>query len=352
MYESIQNENLHGWHLSDGMVLLYTDDLGHYSEDYWPTVDPARLPGTTVVAGRPADAAGQRTTSTADWAGGTALPGTTLGAYGMELRAYGSSLHGLKSWFCLDDVIACVGSGITADAGQVETLVENRKLCDPHAALLVNGKAAPTEAGWSAQVDGVRWLHAEGTGGYVFPKPTTLRGLREERTATWREINLKYGTDTPVTRPYLTLWQDHGAAPSGAGYFWLQAPAASAARARQWAATPSVELVSDSTAVHAVRRRTDGLLAANFWTAGAAQELTADGPASVLVRADGRTVTVALSDPTQLRSSVVVNLARRGLTVVAADPGVSATSTGRGIRITADTANRHGATLNLTLKRS
>ena len=150
-YESIQNENLHAWHLSDGMVLLYTDDLGHYSEDYWPTVDPTRLPGTTVVAGRQADGAGQRTTSTADWAGGAALPGTTLGAYGMELRAYGSSLRGLKSWFCLDDVIVCVGSGVTADAGTVETVVENRKLRDPGAALLVNGTAVPPDAGWSAR---------------------------------------------------------------------------------------------------------------------------------------------------------------------------------------------------------
>ncbi|MFJ7414121.1 acetylxylan esterase [Streptomyces sp. NPDC098077] len=120
-YESIRHENLRGWHLSDGMVLLYTDDLGHYSEDYWPTVDPTRLPGTTVIAGRPVDAAGQRTTSTAGWAGGTALPDTTLGAYGMELRAFGSTLHGLKSWFCLDDVIACVGSGITAEAGTADT---------------------------------------------------------------------------------------------------------------------------------------------------------------------------------------------------------------------------------------
>ncbi|QHY93633.1 Xanthan lyase precursor [Streptomyces sp. S4.7] len=215
--------------------------------------------------------------------------------------------------------------------------------------------AKRTDAG----APGARWLHAEGTGGYVFPKPATLRALREERTATWREINLKYGTDTPVTRPYLTLWQDHGAAPAGASYFWLQAPAASAGRTRQWAAAPPVELVSDSTAVHAVRRRADGLLAANFWTAnfwtaGASpsQELAADGPASVLVRPEGRTVTVALSDPTQLRSSAVVDLARRGLTVAAADPGVRATATGRGSRITADTANLHGATLNLTLKRN
>ncbi|MCX4450939.1 polysaccharide lyase 8 family protein [Streptomyces sp. NBC_01789] len=351
-YESIQNENLHGWHLSDGMVLLYTDDLGHYSEDYWPTVDPARLPGTTVLAGRPDDAAGQRTTSTADWAGGAALPGTTLGAYGMELRASGSSLRGFKSWFCLDDVIACAGSGITADAGAAETVVENRKLRDAGAALLVNGTAAPADPGWSALLDDVRWLHLAGTGGHVFPEPVSLRGLREERTAAWREINLKYGTDTPVTRPYLTLWQDHGTAPRDAGYFWLQAPAASAERTRQWASAPPVKAVARSTAVHAVRRCADGLLAANFWAAGTAGELTAYGPASVLVRSEGGTVTVALSDPTQLRTSVVLDLAVRGLSVVAADPGVGATPAGGGLRITADTAGRHGATLTLTLKRS
>ncbi|WP_326665785.1 polysaccharide lyase 8 family protein [Streptomyces sp. NBC_00385] len=351
-YESIQNENLHAWHLSDGMVLLYTDDLGHYSEDYWPTVDPARLPGTTVLAGRPADAAGQRTTSTADWAGGAALPGTTLGAYGMELRAFGSSLHGLKSWFCLDDVIACVGSGISADTGTAETIVENRKLRDPAAALLVNGQAAPADTGWSARLDQVRWAHVAGTGGYVFPEPVTLHGLREDRTATWREINLKYGTDTSVTRPYLTLWQDHGTAPQGAGYFWLQAPMASAERTRMWSSAPPVKLVARSTAVHAVRRCADGLLAANFWGAGTAQEVTADGPASVLVRPEGKTVTVSLSDPTQLRSSVVLDLARRNLSVVSADPGIAVAPTGTGIRITADTTELHGATLDLTLKRS
>lgn len=351
-YESIQNENLHAWHLSDGMVLLYTDDLGHYSEDYWPTVDPTRLPGTTVLAGRPADAAGQRTTSTADWAGGAALPGTTLGAYGMELRAFGSSLHGLKSWFCLDDVIACVGSGISADTGTAETIVENRKLRDPAAALLVNGQAAPADTGWSARLDQVRWLHVAGTGGYLFPEAVTLHGLREDRTATWREINLKYGTDTPVTRPYLTLWQDHGTAPEEAGYFWLQAPMASAERTKHWSSAPPVKLVARSTAVHAIRRCADGLLAANFWDAGTAQELTADGPASVLVRPEGKTVTVSLSDPTQLRSSVVLDLARRNLSVVSAAPGITVAATGTGIRITADTTELHGATLDLTLKRS
>ncbi|WP_338693376.1 polysaccharide lyase 8 family protein [Streptomyces sp. Q6] len=351
-YESIQNENLHGWHLSDGMVLLHDADLGHYSEDYWPTVDPLRLAGTTVLARRPADAAGQRTTSAADWAGGAALPGTTLGAYGQDLRAFGSSLRALKSWFCLDDVIVHVGSGITADTGPIETVVDNRKLRDVAAELTVDGVRAPADAGWSAAYDGVRSVHLAGTGGYVFPRPTALRALREQRTARWRDINIKYGTDTPVTRPYLTLWQDHGTAPTGAGYCWLQLPGASADRTRRHALAPPVRPVAESTAVHAVRRAADGLLAANFWAAGRAAELAADGPASVVVRPRDGLVDVAVSDPTQLRERIVLDLELRGLSVERADSGVAVSRTSAGTRITVDTAGRRGATLALTLRRS
>ncbi|MFI6699069.1 polysaccharide lyase family 8 super-sandwich domain-containing protein [Streptomyces sp. NPDC050509] len=94
----------------------------------------------------------------------------------MELRAYGSSLRAFKSWFCLDDVIACVGSGIGADAGTAETVVENRKLTDPGAALLVDGSPAPTGPGWSAPLDAVRRLHLEGTSGYVFPRQARCAG--------------------------------------------------------------------------------------------------------------------------------------------------------------------------------
>ncbi|MER5956232.1 polysaccharide lyase 8 family protein [Streptomyces sp. NPDC001893] len=347
-YESIQNENLHGWHLSDGMTLLYDDDLGHYSEDYWPTVDPKRLPGTTVLTGRPTDAEGQRTTSTADWAGGAALPGTTLGSYGMDLRAYGRSLRALKSWFCLDDVIVHMGSGVSADAGDAETIVENRKLRDPQAQLTVDGDRFDG----SGELAGVRWLHLAGTGGYVFPRPTRVRALREERTATWREINLKYGTDTPVTRPYLTLWQEHGTAPADAGYCWLQAPGASADRTRRLSLAPPVRPVATTASVHAVRRGADGLLAANFWAAGRAGELSADGPASVLVRPDGKTVTVAVSDPTQLRDRVTLDLALRGLTLSRADTGARAERTSARTRVTVDTAGAHGATFVLTFTRS
>lgn len=155
-----------------------------------------------------------------------------------------------------------------------------------------------------------------------------------------------------MTRPYLTLWQEHGTAPADAGYCWLQAPGASADRTRRLSLAPPVRPVATTAGVHAVRRGADGLLAANFWAAGRAGELSADGPASVLVRPDGKTVTVAVSDPTQLRDRVTLDLALRGLTLARADTGARAERTSAGTRVTVDTAGAHGATFALTFTRS
>ena len=365
-YESIQNENLHGWHLSDGMVLLYTDDLGHYSEDYWPTVDPYRLPGTTVDTARLANSAHFRETNDATWVGGTAVPGATVGAYGQDLRARGSDLRALKSWFLVDDVVVCVGSGITAPAaGGVETVVENRKVRDG-AALVIDGAAQPIGNGWSATLDDMRWCHLSGTSGYVFPGGARLHALREDRTHTWREINVKYGTDTPVTRPYVTAWLDHGAAPDGASYAYVMLPAAGPDATRAFAeacgTAPGLRIIGQDADVHAVTL--GGTVAATFWTAasvptgvgvpGEGGALHADGPASVVVHEAGagsggtewtRPTTVAVSDPTQTRDQVVVDLLRDGLRFVSADPGVTVTRQGVGWRIVAATAGLAGATV-------
>ncbi|HEY3501989.1 MAG TPA: polysaccharide lyase 8 family protein [Actinocatenispora sp.] len=343
-YESIQNENLHGWHLSDGMVLLYTDDLGHYSGDYWPTVDPYRLPGTTVDSARLADAAGQRTVSAADWVGGTAVPGRTLAAYGMDLRGVGSTLRAYKSWFFCDDAIVCVGSGISGSGATVETVVENRKLADASAVFTVDGRRH-TGTGTLADVS---WCHLDGTGGYVFPTRPTLSALREKRTHTWREINLKYGTDTPVTRDYQTLWQDHGTAPTDGTYRYVQLPMASAAVTARWADDPPVRVVAGDATAHGVRG--PGLDAANFWAAGTVGPLAADGPCSVALARRGNRSTLAVADPTQGRTTVTVRIAR-AMSVVTTDPGVTVTRDHGGVRVVADTTARPpGATAVVELR--
>ncbi|MDF2989793.1 MAG: hypothetical protein K0S37_307, partial [Microbacterium sp.] len=146
-YEAINAENNKGWHTGDGMTYVYNNDLSQFNDNFWPTVDSYRLPGTTVL---------QNTTQTANsrndktWVGGTEILGQ-YGVTGMELHPVGKSLEAKKSWFMFDDEVVALGAGISSTDGIVtETIVENRKLNGlGDNALTVNGVAEPTALGWS-----------------------------------------------------------------------------------------------------------------------------------------------------------------------------------------------------------
>lgn len=46
--EIMNHENRFGWHQNNGMTYIYDDD-NQYTENYWNTVNPLRLCGTTIV---------------------------------------------------------------------------------------------------------------------------------------------------------------------------------------------------------------------------------------------------------------------------------------------------------------
>ncbi len=103
-YESLNQENLHGWHTGDGMLYLYHEDLGHFTQDYWPTINPYRLPGTTVDTKELSDAAGERKKSKESFVGGVTLE-NTYGVAAMQLNKdndqVGMDLKAKKAWFFL-----------------------------------------------------------------------------------------------------------------------------------------------------------------------------------------------------------------------------------------------------------
>ncbi|MGH8880321.1 MAG: polysaccharide lyase family 8 super-sandwich domain-containing protein, partial [Stackebrandtia sp.] len=90
-YESGNGENLYGFYTGEGMTYLYNADLAQYSDGFWPTVDPYRLPGTTVADEETYPRSATDTGFGAHlgpnhWVGGSSL-GTELGAYGMAFTA-------------------------------------------------------------------------------------------------------------------------------------------------------------------------------------------------------------------------------------------------------------------------
>lgn len=293
--EAMNRENLHGWYTGDGMTYLYTDDLTHWNDELWPTIDPYRLPGTTVDTRKRADLRHEhRRLPPTPWAGGVALDG--YGAAAMRLIAEGSSLRARKAWFLLDDAVIALGAGITASDGRrVETIVENRNTHDRH---------PPLEQGDD-------WVHLSGVAGYVLLDGGEAKVIRERRTGRWRDIDkgaTTAGGRTPITRFYTTIVIDHGVNPRKARYAYAVLPGASLRQTQVYRGR--VEIIANTSTVQAVTR--DDLIAAVFWRAGSVETvygtLAASGPCALLVRRDGEHARLAVSDPSRTADEVKVTL--------------------------------------------
>ncbi|NBE50875.1 polysaccharide lyase 8 family protein [Streptomyces boluensis] len=339
-YECGNGENPRGWHTGAGMLYWWGPEgkSDQYTDWFWPTVDFCRLPGTTVSTKRLADKAGGEwgePRPAAQWVGG-ATDGE-FAAVGQHLKGLGSTLTARKSWFCAADTVICLGAGITASDGvPVETVVDNRNL---------------GESGTNSFTQQAGWAHLEGHGGWVFPSGGRLRTLREDRTGAWSDINTTSSTERR-TRRWQTLWFDHGTDPTDASYAYLLMPGAGqralAARAadRDW-----LSVLANDNARQAVSVRSLGLTAANFWKAGTVGPLTADGPASVLLRRRGSTADLTVSEPSRTGRPVELVWHHPAARVTAADPTVEVLATGKELRLritpgTAGSSHRCEVTLS------
>ncbi|MFH8568354.1 polysaccharide lyase 8 family protein [Streptomyces sp. NPDC017993] len=356
-YENGNGENVRGWHTGSGMLYWWGDTYGNgqYSDAFWPTVDPMRLPGTTASRKKLADGEGGvwgAARPEVSWVGGSeAGPYAAAGQY---LKGLASTLLAKKSWFFLDDAVVCLGAGITARDGQtIETIVDNRNLGPTGgSALTVDGRPQPTSYPWSATLTGARWAHLAGHAGYVFPGGTTLKALREARSGAWKDINAG-GSPTPVERRYLTLLTDHGTDPSGAHYSYVLLPGASAARTAARAAdTAWLRVLANTDDLQAIAVPSLGFLGANFWFGGTAGPLTADAPASVTVheRSDG-TAVIGVSDPMRARTSLKLTWRRRVSAVLSKPSTVTAATTGASLTLTfGDLTGTGGVSQKVTVR--
>ncbi|MEU7582994.1 polysaccharide lyase 8 family protein [Streptomyces sp. NPDC041068] len=338
-YECGNGENPRGWHTGAGMLYWWAagkhgdradgadgaDRADQYTDWFWPTVDPYRLPGTTVSTKRLPDKAGGEwgaARPAATWVGG-ATDGE-FAAVGQHLKGLGSTLDARASWFCAADAVICLGAGITASDGvPVETVVDNRNLGEAGtAAFSLDDRPRP------------RWAHLEGYGGWVFPGGTSgLRTLREDRTGAWSDINTTSSTERR-TRRWQTLWLDHGSDPQDATYAYLLMPGASRRALRARAADRRwLSVLANSAVVQAVAVDSLGLIAANFWRAGDAGPLAVSAPASVLVRRRGRSATVHVSEPPRTGEPLEFTWNRPVSRIVSKDPSVEVVGTGRSLRL-------------------
>ncbi|MTV40973.1 polysaccharide lyase 8 family protein [Duganella radicis] len=361
-FESGNGENLRAWWTGMGMLSLYTADQTQFGGEFWATVDSLRLPGTTTDrsdGGRPV--AWKMYPNTESWVGGATQGSYAALGMAFSLREVtGSPLQGKKSWFLLGDRILALGAEISDGQGAVETVVENRKLGDVRARLVVDG--APLENGRKATA---RWAHlrdalAGSSVGYVFPQGADIVTERAERGGAWRALNDQQ-SDKEVRASFQTLSIPNGASRS---YAYMLLPAASEAATAQAARDPGLRIEANDGRAAAVTDTRARVYAANLWQAGSAPRggqpyVSATGPLAVVVAeagADawaGGQLRISAADPTQKQQAVELTVARPVGALLSASPGVTVLATAPRLRLRIDTARAagsgHSATFALPL---
>lgn len=381
--EIMNDENRFGWHQNNGMTYIYDED-NQYTENYWNTVNPLRLPGTTVVpvnigTGKPDGsgfAQGGDFCSKESWVGGTSIgnygvsgmsfSGETQGIAGDAPVSYAPDLKGKKSWFMFDDEIVCLGAGITNKNMElpVETTIENKKLRkDGSNQLLVNGEKTEIpvkEANVkelverTADVSGtsfeqVNWAHLEGNQsvgtGYYFPEENTeIQVRRGQTTGSWKDVGTFEGEST---ENYLEMWVDHGQNPENASYSYVLLPETSAEETENYAQAPKVTILENSSEVQAVRHETLKITGINFWQeqGGSIDGITSDKAASVMLQeTEQGTVKVSVSDPTMKnKGNIQLTLEKEIADCVQLDENVTCEKTENGAVLTFAMAGTNGA---------
>jgi hyaluronate lyase len=330
-YESINGGNLHGWFTGDGMTYLYITNSAEtqFSSDFWPTVDPYHLPGTTVEINAHTNSAGEASTTGQTWVGGAQVK-NTYGVAGMSLHGWNTTLYAKKSWFMLDDEIACLGAGITcAGPSEVDTTAEDRRLGTPiTSSFMLNGMSISPVMGWSSNLPSASpsWCALSGTGGYYFPAGNSnLQAIFLSNTGSWSQINTG-DSGAVYTDDYLKLWFNHGLQPANASYSYFILPNMNANSVSNYALNPDLIILTNTSFAQAVKKPSLGIVAANFWTNGnsSADLISVNSQCSVITMESSNGVSIGISDPTQTNAnSITVTLNRAATGFESADAGVT-----------------------------
>ncbi|MGL4873293.1 MAG: polysaccharide lyase family 8 super-sandwich domain-containing protein [Clostridium sp.] len=372
-YESLNGENLKGYHTSDGMTYLYNGDIEQYAKDFWPTVDSKRLPGTTVdtknifenVAGQNYGP-GESATSNRSFTGGATLG--DFGVVGMYLdnkrkdpkKDLGMDLEAKKSYFMFDNEIVALGAGITStkDKG-VETIVENRIIDSNKDKVYVNGEDKTKDILEEEVKLDAKSVYLEGDTldksiGYYFPNTSKINLKKETRTGSWKEIN-NGKSDAKKTNTFFTLWKDHEINPKNDTYEYVILPNSSKEDLNEYSEKSDIEIIDNNEKIQAVKEKNKDILGVNFWNENGGETsdkyISSNKKASVMLRKTNDEIELSVSDPTMKNDgSINIVIDEKLSLILQSDDRIKVEEKDGKISIVVNVSKSFGASIKLKLK--
>ena len=285
--ESLNSENLTGYHLATGATFFYRS--GEEYENAMPLLDWRKVPGVTCPWSDGPMPTFSLSKNDSAFVGG--VGDGTDSAVAFDLRRDGVSAA--KAYFFLGDDVVCLGTAITATGDEpIVTTIDQ---------FATAGPGGPASTAAHFEDHGLR---------YELLSPGTMSIDRREKTGAWSTVFRNGATPKGTTHgTVVTLGIDHGRRPTDASYAY-GVGLADAADAR------AVRVLSNTAALQAVAA--DGRVAAVFRSAGAVRvdgrSVTVDQPCVMLT--DPATHALWVADPTQKRTALHVSVDGRDAVAV------------------------------------
>jgi len=325
--EVVNEENLLGEHLSDGVMYLYR--TGDEYRNVFPVWDWSRLPGITVEHDRPLRRINNRRRGSRSFAGGV-----SDGVCGVSAMAFErDGLTASKGWFFFGDEVVCLGAGIgSTNAFRVLTSVNQCLAEGPVTVRRAEG--GPEVLAGPEKLVKPLWAHHAGVG-YLFLDAGVSVGVGASvQTGSWRRVSMPQKPD-PVSMPIFSLWVNHGTRPQGGSYAYVVTPRPDAAAVEAYAGDVPVRAVANTPSVQAVEQVREGVLQAAFYQAGQLASPTwgtvaVDAPCLLMLKKEGGDVAVSACNPENRGGRVTVRACGQELALAFPEGG----SAGASVRAT------------------
>ena len=350
-YETMNNENVKGWYIGDGMTYVYGTDSETFTE-YWPTVDRYHLPGVTNSLRERGDKSGERrgqTTSKA-WVGGSCNGKEAF--VGMDMISWNKATEMRKSYFMTDDgAILIAASNINSKDGEVHTTIDNRIIKDGK--IILNGKEIKEdtviENPQNISLNFNENYKGENIGYKVVYAPQ-LNLKKETRTGSWKEIG---GTlSEEISKDYFTVYINHGKNPKKSGFAYIILPMYTQEEVDNYDVS-RFEIVKLDKEAHIIKDKKSGVTGINFWKDSPTKELgiKAYSTLSVLLKENDEFLELWVSDPTQLANyKSVLEVDGKYEVIESSTENIQATTSEEKIKIKIDLRN-NGTSEYIKLKK-
>lgn len=260
--ELVNNENIKGLHVYDGVNLLYR--TGNEHDGIQPVWDWYRLPGTTTERGTyslvPSNVYGSMA-----YAGGV-----SDGTYGASATKMSKrNVNGKKAWFFFDNEYVALGADIDAPAAGAANIVGtniNQTLLNGAVTYKTSAGTQQTLAnGASATPAQLKWVHHDSVG-YLFPSPLSSATLQAKtQTGNWSSLATAFTTYADSSLDVFSLDVSHGTRPNNATYAYIVVPNVTTTQLEAYAGASPISILRNDATVQAVHHQTLGITQAAFY---------------------------------------------------------------------------------------